>query len=154
MRSVSLFLPPGLRSSGSRSSHGPSSKVGPAPRPESGVGIVLDQTEDGRLVVAHVWPGSPAAAAGICLGDVLLLIDGMQGSVSSMDVAKDLILGEEGTAVTLQVLRGITQLEFGPIVRHSWVTIQQVCQIGPSCAMSCKRCLASLYTPASRVHVQ
>jgi len=71
-----------------------------------------------------------------------------------MDVAKDLILGEEGTAVTLQVLRGITQLESGPIVRHSRVTIQQVCQIGPSCAMSCKRCLASLYTPASRVHVQ
>lgn len=91
---------------------------------------MLDQTEDGRLVVAHVWPGSPAAVAGICLGDVLLLIDGMQGSVSSMDVATDLIRGEEGTAVTLQVLRGITQLELGPIVRHSWVTIQQVCQIG------------------------
>ena len=33
MRSVSLFLPPGLRSSGSRSPHGPSSK--PTPRPES-----------------------------------------------------------------------------------------------------------------------
>jgi len=132
MRSVSLFLPPGLRTSGSRS-HGQSSKVRPAAGApsESGIGIVLDQTDDGRLVVAQVWPGSPAAAAGICPGDVLLLIDGMQGSVSSIDVAKDLIRGEEGTAVTLQVLRGITQLEFGPIARHSWVTIQKVPRPGP-----------------------
>ncbi len=131
MRSVSLFLPPGLRTSGNRS-HGQSSKVKPAGVPsKSGIGIVLDQTDDGRLVIAHVWPGSPAAAAGIFLGDVLLLIDGMQGSVSSIDVARDLIRGEEGTTVTLQVLRGITQLEFGPIARHSWVTIQKVRRPGP-----------------------
>jgi hypothetical protein len=92
---------------------------------------VLDQTEDGRLVVELVWPGSPAAIAGMCLGDVLLLIDGMQGSVSSVDVARDLILGAEGTMVTLQVLRGITQLEFGPVARIPWATMQQV--LLPSC---------------------
>ena len=59
-------------------------------------------------------------------GDVLLLIDGMQGSVSSIDVARDLIRGVEGTTVTLQVLRGITQHEFGPMRRAAWVTMQQV----------------------------
>lgn len=124
MRSVSLFLPAGLRNSGasSQGSVAPDAR----PRPESGIGIVLDQTADGRLVVEHVWPGSPAASAGICIGDVLLLIDGMQGSVSSVDVAKDLIRGTEGTMVTLQVLRGITQLEFGPIPRMDWLTMQQV----------------------------
>lgn len=125
MRSVSLFLPPGLRTSGKP--HGPSNtKVGPAPRRESGIGIVLDHSEDGRLVVEHVWPGSPAAVTGIQQGDVLLLIDGMQGSVSSVDVARDLICGAEGSIVTLQVLRGITQLEFGPITRVPWVTMQQM----------------------------
>ena len=126
MRSVSLFLPPGLRASGCKPQGPSSGKVGPAPRPECGIGIILDQAEDGQLVVAHVWPGSPAAAAGVSLGDVLLLIDGMQGSVESVDVAKDLIRGEEGTTVTLQVLRGTSQLEFGPVVRHSWVTMRQV----------------------------
>lgn len=124
---MSLFLPPGLRATGGKP-HGPaaSTKVRPVQRPDCGIGIVLDQTEDGRLVVELVWPGSPAAIAGMCLGDVLLLIDGMQGSVSSVDVARDLILGAEGTMVTLQVLRGITQLEFGPVARIPWATMQQV----------------------------
>jgi C-terminal processing protease CtpA/Prc len=125
MRSVSLFLPAGLRKD-SGASHAATAAPDARARPESGIGIVLDQTADGRLVVEHVWPGSPAANVGICIGDVLLLIDGMQGSVSSVDVAKDLIRGAEGTMVTLQVLRGITQLEFGPIPRMDWLTMQQV----------------------------
>ena len=92
MRSVSLFLPAGLRTP-SKTPQGPASQQAPLrPAPpesenHSGVGIVLDASEDGRLVVEHVWPGSPAAVAGIRPGDVLLLIDGMQGSVSSIDVA-------------------------------------------------------------------
>ena len=131
MRSVSLFLPAGLRTP-SKTPQGPASQQAPLrPAPpesenHSGVGIVLDASEDGRLVVEHVWPGSPAAVAGIRPGDVLLLIDGMQGSVSSIDVARDLIRGVEGTTVTLQVLRGITQHEFGPMRRAAWVTMQQV----------------------------
>jgi C-terminal processing protease CtpA/Prc len=87
---------------------------------------VLDQIEDGRIVIESVWPGSPAAVVGLCPGDELLLIDGMQGSASSVDVARDLIFGEEDTMVTLQVLRGITQHEFGPIMRVPWATMQLV----------------------------
>lgn len=137
MRSVSLFLPAGLRASGGGA--GAPQGLGPPaadarPRAETGIGIVLDQTADGRLVVEHVWPGSPAAGMGICIGDVLLLIDGMQGSVSSVDMACDLIRGAEGTMVTLQVLRGITQLEFGPIPRMDWLTMQQVRRPPARCA--------------------
>ena len=76
MRSVSLFLPAGLRTP-SKTPQGPASQQAPLrPAPpesenHSGVGIVLDASEDGRLVVEHVWPGSPAAVAGIRPGDVL-----------------------------------------------------------------------------------
>lgn len=128
MRSVSLFLPPGPWTGDTRPQD-PSSrrnKVGAAPRRKCGIGIVLDQIEDGRIVIESVWPGSPAAVVGLCPGDELLLIDGMQGSASSVDVARDLIFGEEDTMVTLQVLRGITQHEFGPIMRVPWATMQLV----------------------------
>ena len=139
MRGVSLYLPPRLRTRSSLDNvtpQGPAKSAeylpavpahqnGPA-LPDSGIGIELDTTADGRLVVEHVWPGSPASFVDIQQGDVLLLIDGMQGSVSSIDVARDLILGPEGTTVTLQVLRGTSQLELGPIPRFAWLTMQQV----------------------------
>lgn len=65
------------------------------------------QVSDGRgraLLVAGVTPGSPAAAAGILVGDLLLDVDGR-----AMEVPEDLLdalSGRAGATVSARVLRG------------------------------------------------
>ena len=63
---------------------------------------------DGReqaLLVVGVTGGSPAAAAGVLVGDVLLEFDGQP--VESPEELLDLLLGDRvGRAVALKVLRG------------------------------------------------
>jgi S1-C subfamily serine protease len=69
---------------------------------------------DGRdhaLLVVGVTAGSPAAAAGILVGDILLAFDGHP--VESPEQLLDLLLGDRvGKKVALEVLRGgaLTQL--------------------------------------------
>ena len=72
------------------------------------IGIVLDQAVDNRLVITQVWPDSPAAGAGIKIGDVLVRIDGLPEQSElplTLDVARDRLRGQEGSTMTLQVLR-------------------------------------------------
>jgi len=59
----------------------------------------------GALLVVHVTPGSPAAAAGVMVGDVLVDFDGQR--VESPDDLLDLLVGERvGRQVVLQLFRG------------------------------------------------
>ena len=63
------------------------------------------------LLVVGVTGGSPAAAAGILVGDVLLEFDGQK--IESPEDLLDLLLGDRvGRAVRLKVLRGGTVVEF------------------------------------------
>ena len=68
-----------------------------------GVGIRLDISND-LPVVAEAIDGSPAAAAGIRAGDVILGIDGVGTAKLTREEVRDLLQGEQGTDVTL-VLR-------------------------------------------------
>jgi serine protease DegQ len=59
------------------------------------------------LLVVHVTDGSPAAAAGVLIGDVILEFDGHP--VESPEDLLDLLVGDRvGRQVTLRVLRGGT----------------------------------------------
>lgn len=64
--------------------------------------------QDGRagaLLVVHVTPGSPAAAAGVLVGDVLVDFDGQR--VETPEDLLGLLVGDRvGRSVTLQLLRG------------------------------------------------
>jgi S1-C subfamily serine protease len=61
----------------------------------------------GALLVVHVTSGSPAAAAGVLIGDVIIEFDGQR--VESPEDLLDLLVGERvGRQVTLQLLRGGT----------------------------------------------
>jgi S1-C subfamily serine protease len=66
------------------------------------------RTPDGRagaLLVVHITPGGPAAAAGVMVGDVLVEFDGQR--VESPDDLLDLLVGERvGRQIVLQLLRG------------------------------------------------
>ena len=73
---------------------------------------------DGRdqaLLVVGVTSGSPAAAAGVLVGDVLLEFDGHP--VEAPEELLDLLLGDRvGRKVTLKVLRGGASAELTVIV--------------------------------------
>jgi len=70
----------------------------------SGVGMEVS-TVNGALTVVAPLKGSPAAAAGILSGDIILTIDGKDTSNMSTDEAVQLIRGESGTKVNLTIFR-------------------------------------------------
>ncbi len=79
----------------------------------TGVGIQLSQDEaTKRLTVISPIEDTPASRAGILARDIIIRIDGR--STDGMDVndAIRLIRGEEGTPVTLTILRGSQEIEF------------------------------------------
>ena len=73
-----------------------------------GIGTLLQATAEGEIRVVRVFEGSPAQAAGLRVGDVIVAVDGMD--VSGVDGRRYLeavrsIRGGEGTEVVLTVLR-------------------------------------------------
>ena len=70
----------------------------------TGIGVAVD-VKSGRLTVTKVFPGSPAASAGITPGEVIVSVDGKPtaGQSASADVAR--ITGPAGTTVRLQLQR-------------------------------------------------
>lgn len=69
----------------------------------SGVGITFSMDMDGRYVVISVEKDSPAEAAGIKAGDILLKVDGK--TYDDMDIFATAIRGEKGTVVKLTYSR-------------------------------------------------
>lgn len=68
----------------------------------TGIGVeVVDQGSS--LVVVTPLPGGPAELAGVKAGDLILAIDGKSTEGLSVYEATDLLLGEEGSEVTLSV---------------------------------------------------
>mmetsp|Transcript_53153 Transcript_53153/g.108411 ORF Transcript_53153/g.108411 Transcript_53153/m.108411 type:complete len:1065 (-) Transcript_53153:98-3292(-) len=130
MRSVSIFLPPGLRDASGKPPGPRTSKVCHTPRKDTGIGAVIDQISEDRpeIIVHHVWPGSPAEAAGLLCQDVLIAVDGVKDAAKSIETAKNSIRGVEGTAVNLQIRRNGEIKEIGPIERGTWLTVTQIDQ--------------------------
>jgi carboxyl-terminal processing protease len=75
----------------------------------SGIGVAVRDVRDG-LRVATVYKGSPAADAGIRIGDVIVEAQGKKLASLPEETATALIKGREGTKVTLRVRRGTKTL--------------------------------------------
>jgi carboxyl-terminal processing protease len=71
----------------------------------SGIGVAVRDVRDG-LRVETVYKGSPAAKAGIRVGDVIVEAQGKKIAGLPEEAATALIKGREGTKVTLRVRRG------------------------------------------------
>lgn len=70
----------------------------------SGIGIVL-MARDGAYYVREVFPGSPAAAAGLKTFDRIVQVDGRSTTGLSSDEVSGSIRGPKGTTVVLRVER-------------------------------------------------
>lgn len=71
-----------------------------------GIGITIQLREDGSgMDILLVEPGSPAQEAGIRPGDVLTQVQGQSVVQLGLDGTRNLVRGEEGTRLTVEVLR-------------------------------------------------
>lgn len=83
----------------------------------TGIGVVIEENEDtGRIFIANVLEGTPAQNAGLVEGDIFLNVNGEDVAGFSTDQLAARVRGQEGTTVTLIMLRGEKELEFS-IVR-------------------------------------
>ncbi|MCK9360731.1 S41 family peptidase [Patescibacteria group bacterium] len=71
----------------------------------SGIGAEIGLKE-GRITIVAPLPDTPAEKAGIRAGDVIIAISGTSTEGMTVDKAVSLIRGDEGTNVTLTILRG------------------------------------------------
>jgi carboxyl-terminal processing protease len=70
----------------------------------TGIGVAVD-VKSGRLTVTRVFPGSPAAGAGITPGEVIVSVNGAPTAGQSARADVKRIAGPAGTKVRLQILR-------------------------------------------------
>ncbi len=78
-----------------------------------GIGIyMIKNTQYDKIQVLSTIKGSPAEKAGIQAGDLIISADGVEYSADDMTTASNKIKGEEGTKVTIEVLRGAEKLKF------------------------------------------
>ena len=68
----------------------------------TGIGVTV-RFEDDALQVEQVYPGSPAARAGIAADDAIVAVAGVPVSRRGPEKSRDAILGRDGTDVRLRV---------------------------------------------------
>lgn len=90
----------------------------------SGIGAEIGLREEGITVISPI-ADTPAERAGLQSGDVILSIDGTSTNGFSVEQAVSMIRGEEGTTVTLTLLREGGEPFDVPIVRAE-ITIDSV----------------------------
>ena len=77
-----------------------------------GIGVVVGNNDDGNIEVTKVFSGSPAEAAGIEAGDVIVSADDNSLIGVAVEYGVTLIKGEAGTTVKIGVQRGTEALSF------------------------------------------
>jgi len=70
----------------------------------TGIGVTMME-QDGFIVVVKVFSSSPAEKAGIFVGDKIVSVDGKSIIGVSSDEVANLIKGEEGTEVTIGIIK-------------------------------------------------
>lgn len=68
-----------------------------------GIGVRIDNTDDGLPRVEAVFPDSPAEAAGLLAGDVIVEVDGQSTLDKTVDEVATWVRGEDGTTVKVTV---------------------------------------------------
>ncbi|GMV40261.1 MAG: hypothetical protein AMXMBFR64_19770 [Myxococcales bacterium] len=90
----------------------------------SGIGTVLRE-QDGRIYAARIIEDSPAAAMGLETDTEILSVDGRDLSSMTMTEAVERIRGQEGSDVTLMVLRPGAAVPERILITRGQVTMQR-----------------------------
>lgn len=78
-----------------------------------GIGIyMIKNTEYDKIQVLSTIKGGPAEKAGIQAGDIILNVAGVEYSADDMTTASNNIKGEEGTKVSIEILRGAETIKY------------------------------------------
>ena len=84
-----------------------------------GIGITILVREDGAgLDVMEVAAGGPAEEAGILVGDTVIAVEGKSIAGQDTEAVRDQIKGQEGTSVSITVLRGAEELTLSVMRRE------------------------------------
>ena len=75
-----------------------------------GIGVYAAISPTGEIHIARTMSGSAAERAGIMSGDIITAIDGVRVKEIGYQAAADLIKGEAGSQITLEILRGTETL--------------------------------------------
>ena len=71
----------------------------------SGVGVLVNASDEGGLLVVEVVAGGPADLGGVLVGDRIVAVDGRDVQTWSVDQAVGIVKGPRGTEVLLTVVR-------------------------------------------------
>ncbi len=77
-----------------------------------GIGVTVQQHDNGYILVLEVLPNSPAEQNGVEAGDIIISVDGIDAKQKGFEDAINMISGEKGTNVLLHILRGEQELDF------------------------------------------
>ena len=78
-----------------------------------GIGVTMTKdSEKNQIVVYGVTPNSPAEEAGIKVNDVIIKVDGNDCTGDDFETIPNKILGQEGTKVSVTVLRDGKEMTF------------------------------------------
>ncbi|MCY3573215.1 MAG: S41 family peptidase [Chloroflexota bacterium] len=78
----------------------------------TGIGVMVDTTEQGDIQVRTVVPGSPAEAVGVLVGDVFHVVDGESVAGLTQEDLSALVPGPRGTTVRVTFRRGAGLVTF------------------------------------------
>lgn len=78
-----------------------------------GIGIyMIKNTDYDRIQVLSTIKGSPAEKVGIQAGDLIISVNGVEYKADDMTTASNNIKGEEGTKLTIEILRGTQNIKY------------------------------------------
>ena len=94
-----------------------------------GIGVRIDETDDGLPRVVSVFKGSPAEAVGLKPDDVIVAVGGQETAGHTIDEIAGWVRGEAGTKVELTIRSGSTEREVSivradvPIEPVTWAMV-------------------------------
>ncbi|MCB1308385.1 MAG: PDZ domain-containing protein [Leptospiraceae bacterium] len=92
----------------------------------SGIGAMLREDPGGDVIVESPLPGSPALSAGLRAGDVIRRVDGTVIAGMELSEVVNIIRGEIGTTVTLEVYRELEQSTLSIPIKRDRIEIKAV----------------------------
>ena len=91
-----------------------------------GIGVRIDVAEDGRPLIVGVFTGSPAQAAHLEPGDIIVSVDGQPTDGQDLDEVSGRIRGEAGSTVRITVRHGLDGADRELSIVRAQVTVETV----------------------------